>query len=76
MPETVAAAAFLTSHVISQEAGKLANLLLIDGKPDQDIRDTHRITEIIYKGKILDREKLKFAHESTDFVVVGTALSQ
>ena len=58
------------------EAGKLANLLLIDGKPDQDIRDTRGITEIIYQGKILDREKLKFAPASTDFVVVGTALSQ
>jgi imidazolonepropionase-like amidohydrolase len=58
------------------EKGKLANLLLIDGKPDQNIHDTRRITEVIYRGKILDREKLKFTPASTDFVVVGTALSQ
>jgi len=53
---------------------KLANLLLVDGKPDQDIPDTRRITAIIYQGKILDREKLKFTPASQDFVVVGTAL--
>ena len=58
------------------EPGKMANLLVIDGKPDYDIRDTRRITAIVCRGNMLDREKLKFRPASTDFIVVGTALSQ
>lgn len=53
------------------EPGKLANLLLIDGKPDQHIRDTHKITTLIRQGTVIDRDKLKFSPSSKDFAPIG-----
>jgi imidazolonepropionase-like amidohydrolase len=53
------------------EAGRLANILLIDGKPDQNIHDTHRIVLLIKQGEIIDREKLKFSSASKDFAPVA-----
>ena len=53
------------------EPGKLANIVLIDGKPDVNIHDTHRIRLVIKEGVILDREKLKFSSTSKDFATVG-----
>jgi imidazolonepropionase-like amidohydrolase len=41
------------------EAGKLADILIVDGKPDQNIRDTRNIARVIREGTILDRNKLK-----------------
>ena len=55
------------------EPGKLANLLLIDGKPDQNIRDTRRIVMLIKEGQIIDREKLKFSSAVKDFSMIGQA---
>jgi len=57
------------------EVSKLANILLIDGMPDQNIHDMHRITVIIKQGEIIDREKLKFSSSSKDFVTVRGAQS-
>jgi hypothetical protein len=45
--------------------------VLIDGKPDVNIRDTHRIRLVMKEGVILDREKLKFSSTSKDFATVG-----
>jgi imidazolonepropionase-like amidohydrolase len=53
------------------EPGKLANLLLIDGKPDQRIHDTHNISLLILQGAVIDREKLKFTSTSKDFAPIG-----
>lgn len=58
------------------EPGKLANILLIDGKPDQNIRDTRRITLVMKQGDVIDREKLKFGSASRDFPMGGSAASQ
>jgi imidazolonepropionase-like amidohydrolase len=58
------------------EAGKLANVLLIDGKPDQNIHDTHQIFLLIKQGDIVDREKLKFSPSSKDFATVRGAATQ
>jgi imidazolonepropionase-like amidohydrolase len=41
------------------EPGKLANIVIVDGKPDQNIRDTRNIVRVIKDGSILDRNKLK-----------------
>jgi imidazolonepropionase-like amidohydrolase len=41
------------------EAGKQANILVINGRPDQKIRDTRNIELVMQRGKIIDREKLK-----------------
>lgn len=49
------------------ESGKLANVLLIDGKPDQNIRETRRIALVMKQGELVDREKLKFGSQSKDF---------
>ncbi len=58
------------------EVGKLANILLIDGKPDQNIHDTHHIALLIKQGEIIDREKLRFAPGSKDFAVVRGVSTQ
>ena len=49
------------------EAGKLANILLIDGKPDQNIHETRRITLVMKQGEVIDRDTLKFGPQSKDF---------
>jgi imidazolonepropionase-like amidohydrolase len=41
------------------EPGKLANLVIVEGKPDHNIRDTRNIARVVREGTILDRNKLK-----------------
>jgi imidazolonepropionase-like amidohydrolase len=41
------------------QPGRLANLLVIKGRPDQRIQDTRNIEMVMRLGMILDREKLK-----------------
>jgi imidazolonepropionase-like amidohydrolase len=41
------------------EPGKLADILIVDGKPDQNIRETRNVVAVLKEGKILDRNKLK-----------------
>jgi len=41
------------------EPGKLANLLVIQGRPDQRIQDMRNIDRVVRLGRILDRERLK-----------------
>src|SRR6266404_6412688 len=40
------------------EAGKIANLVLLEADPLQDIRSTQRITAVISEGRYLDRQML------------------
>lgn len=42
------------------DAGKMANILIINGRPDLNISDTRKIDQVILKGKLLNRNKLKF----------------
>jgi imidazolonepropionase-like amidohydrolase len=46
------------------EAGKLANIIIVDGKPDQNIRDTRNIVGVIREGMVLDRNKLKLNRDT------------
>ncbi len=41
------------------EPGKLANLLVINGRPDQKIQESRNIGLVMQQGRILDREQLK-----------------
>ena len=41
------------------ETGKAADIVIVDGKPDQKIGDTRKIVVVVMEGRILDRNKLK-----------------
>jgi imidazolonepropionase-like amidohydrolase len=41
------------------QPGRLANLIVINGRPDKRIQDTRNIDTVMRLGKILDRERLK-----------------
>jgi len=42
----------------SVEEGKIANLVLLDADPSNDIRNTQKIRAVILHGKFMDREQL------------------
>lgn len=42
------------------EAGKRADILLVNGRPDKSISDTRKIELVIQKGRVLERERLAF----------------
>ena len=42
-------------------AGKLADMVLIDGDPTKNIRDINQITKVIKGGKILDSAAIEKA---------------
>jgi imidazolonepropionase-like amidohydrolase len=44
------------------EVGKLANLVIVDGKPDQRIGDTRHIALVLKDGVVLDRVALRLDH--------------
>ncbi len=46
----------------SIEAGKLADLLIIDGRPDQDIRDSLKLVEVVQGGLRYDPNTLELIH--------------
>lgn len=48
------------------EAGRRADVLIIDGRPDIEISDTRNIVTVIQKGEIVDREALKVS-QATEF---------
>jgi imidazolonepropionase-like amidohydrolase len=41
------------------QAGRTADLLIVDGRPDQTISDTRKIETVIQRGIILDRNSLR-----------------
>jgi imidazolonepropionase-like amidohydrolase len=41
------------------EPGKLANIIIVDGKPDQNIRETRNVAVVVKEGRMLDRSELK-----------------
>jgi hypothetical protein len=58
------------------ESGKLANLVVVDGRPDQTIHDTHKIRYVINRGTIIDRNALKFdARTDPGFRPFGSSAS-
>ena len=46
------------------EPGKLADLVLVDGKPDENIRDIEKTHTVLLAGKVIDRQKLVAAIQS------------
>jgi imidazolonepropionase-like amidohydrolase len=46
------------------QAGKLATLIVVDGRPDRDISDTRKVVEVMLRGRKIDRESLKMAHQN------------
>ena len=44
----------------SLEVGKRADLIVVNGRPDRNIKDSREIHMIMQGGKILDRDALKF----------------
>jgi imidazolonepropionase-like amidohydrolase len=58
----------------TSEVGKLANLIIVEGRPDQQVRDTRKIRYVINRGQVVDRNALKFdPHTDPGFRVAGTA---
>jgi imidazolonepropionase-like amidohydrolase len=56
--------------------GRRADLLLIDGRPDQRIGDTRRIVAVMQAGKLLQRAQLTFAAQrNMKFRTTESALS-
>ena len=52
-------ARFLKVDAGTVEAGKIADLVLLDANPIDDIRNTRRIYAVILRGKLLDRSGLQ-----------------
>jgi imidazolonepropionase-like amidohydrolase len=65
-----------TSEWGTLEAAKLANLVIVDGKPDQHIGDTRRVVYVMKEGKLIDRVALRLDHSrEPDYQEVGSAMS-
>jgi hypothetical protein len=46
------------------EPGKLATLIIVNGRPDQNISDTRKIVGVMIRGRSIDRESLKLVHQN------------
>src|SRR5580658_323365 len=58
------------------EAGKLANLVIVDGKPDQRIADTRRIAVVIKEGAVIDRTALRLDRSRIpDYQETGSSMA-
>jgi imidazolonepropionase-like amidohydrolase len=56
-------------------AGKRADILMIDGRPDETIADTRNIELVIQRGKVLDRASLVLDPETDPGFLPGTAVN-
>ncbi|MGH9806076.1 MAG: amidohydrolase family protein, partial [Terriglobia bacterium] len=45
------------------EPGKLATLIVVDGRPDHNISDTRKVTSVMIRGRSIDLEGLKLVHQ-------------
>lgn len=58
------------------EPGKLANLILVDGRPDLRIGDNRHIVAVIKEGAILDRDALRLDHSHIpDYQETGSSMA-
>jgi imidazolonepropionase-like amidohydrolase len=56
--------------------GKLANLVVVDGDPDQRISDTRRIVFVIKEGAVIDRTALRLDHSHIpDYSETGSSMA-
>jgi len=59
------------------EPGKLANLVLIEGKPDQSIADTRNVAVVIKEGVVIDRLALRLDHSRIpDYAETGSSMAE
>jgi len=59
------------------EPGKLANVILVEGKPDQMIGDTRNIATVIKEGVVLDRQTLRLDHSHIpDYAETGSSMAE
>ncbi len=49
----------LDGDIGSLEAGKLADFVVIDGKPDQQIRSSERVSKVVLGGRVFDAQTLQ-----------------
>ena len=54
--------------------GKVADLVVVDGRPDRNIRRTRAIHMVMQGGRILDRDALRFDPPSDPGFAVGAAV--
>lgn len=58
------------------QVGKLANLVIVDGRPDQHIGDTRRIKVVMKEGTVLDRTALRLDHSRIpDYQETGSSMA-
>ncbi len=58
------------------EAGKLANLVVVDGNPDKRISDSRRIVIVIKEGAVIDRTALRLDHSHIpDYQETGSSMA-
>ena len=58
------------------EVGKLANLVIVEGHPDQKISDTRRIVVVIKEGTVIDRTALRLDHSHIpDYQETGSSMA-
>ena len=55
------------------EPGKLANLVIVKGQPDQQIHDTHHVEMVMKEGTVLNRERLRFDAARDPVIPFGRA---
>jgi len=46
------------------QAGKLATLIVVDGRPDRDISQTRKVVGVYVKGRKIDRDSLQLARQN------------
>jgi imidazolonepropionase-like amidohydrolase len=58
------------------ETGKLANVIIVEGSPDQRIADTRRVVVVIKEGAVLDRAALRLDHSRIpDYQETGSSMA-
>jgi imidazolonepropionase-like amidohydrolase len=58
------------------EAGKLATLIVVSGKPDQRIGDTRNLLYVIKEGAVIDRVALRLDHSHIpDYQETGSSMA-
>jgi imidazolonepropionase-like amidohydrolase len=66
----------LQSQMGTIEKGKLANLVLLDANPLEDIRNTQKIAAVIVNGRYLSREELDKMLAGVEMAAKASATSK
>jgi imidazolonepropionase-like amidohydrolase len=55
--------------------GKIADVILVDGRPDRNISDSRNIADVFKNGELVDRESLKFDVEKDPGFRISTSVA-